>query len=105
MKDKWKIPEVIEREYLRPIAEELVIPYYKQYGENRVWVEVEADSTRIKPIDIIKINILDKNKKDVTQVVIQIDDFNEDTIRRIESSETPEEDDDGFYFPEDDTEE
>jgi hypothetical protein len=100
MKDKWKIPEVIEREYLRPIAEELVIPYYKQYGEERVWIEVEADSTREHPKDLIKINILDKNKKDVDQVIIEIDDLSEETLEKFESGEEEPTD----FFPEDDEE-
>ena len=101
MKDKWKIPEVIEREYLRPIAEELVIPYYKQYGEERVWIEVEASVSRDEPKDVIKINILDKNKKDVTQVVIEIDDFNEETLEKFDDEST----DDQDFFPEDGDEE
>lgn len=103
MKDKWKIPEVIEREYLRPIADELVLPYYKQYGEENVWIQVEASASREEPKDKIIINILNKNKKDVDQVIIEIDDFNEETLNRFEdgsddfdmfSDEPPKDDED-----------
>jgi len=64
-----------------------------------VWLEVEADSSRENPKDIIKINILDKNKKDICQVIIEVDEFTEDTLDKIDK------DDDGEiqdFFPDDD---
>lgn len=83
MKKKYKIPEVIEREYLRPVAEEMAVPYYKKYGIDKIVVEVEADDNRKKPRDIIRIKIYQASGKFLVEE-IRITDFDEENIKRME---------------------
>lgn len=86
MKRKYKIPEVIEREYLRPVAEGMALAYYKKHGVDRVVIEVEADTNRKKPKDIIRIKIYQSSGKFLIDE-IKITDFDEDNIQRMEEED------------------
>jgi hypothetical protein len=57
-KDKWQIPEIIERDILRPIAELYVVRNVGMFpeGADSVEIDVVANSDRVNGKDIIRIS-------------------------------------------------